>query len=141
MKFCDAYRSPSASEKTPTAARVGQTRVLLELVIHAFQDGATPETIVQRYSTLELPDVYAVVAYYLRHPAEIEGYVARREQEGDDTRRKIEAHQRDLGGIRSRLVAQATKVRTRCQKSACVRVPLSYARGGDLAQETVRVRC
>ena len=28
----------------------------MELVIRAFEDGATPETIVQRYSTLSLPD-------------------------------------------------------------------------------------
>ncbi len=46
------------------AIRIGQTRVLLELVIRAFEDGATPETIVQRYSSLSLADVYAVIAYY-----------------------------------------------------------------------------
>jgi uncharacterized protein (DUF433 family) len=34
--------------------RVGGTRVLLEMVIRAFQDGATAETIVQRYPSLEL---------------------------------------------------------------------------------------
>jgi hypothetical protein len=32
-----------------TAIRIGDSRVLLELVIRAFQDGASPETIVQRY--------------------------------------------------------------------------------------------
>ena len=47
--------------------RVGRSRVLLELVIRAFQDGATPEAIVQRYPTTTLADIYAVVAYYLRH--------------------------------------------------------------------------
>jgi hypothetical protein len=59
---------------------LGSSRVLLELVIRAFQDGATPETIVQRYSTLALSDVYTVIAYYLlRHRGEVEGYLARRE--------------------------------------------------------------
>ena len=32
--------------------RVGDCRVLLDLIVHAFDDGATPETIVQMYSTL-----------------------------------------------------------------------------------------
>ena len=34
------------------ALRIGQSRVLLELVIRAFQDGATPEAIFQRYPTV-----------------------------------------------------------------------------------------
>jgi hypothetical protein len=34
------------------AWRVGNTRVLLDLVIHAFNVGRTPEDIVQKYDTL-----------------------------------------------------------------------------------------
>lgn len=46
-------------------------KVLLELVIRAFQDGAAPESIVQRYSTLSLSDVYMnfLVDYNLRGQA------------------------------------------------------------------------
>jgi uncharacterized protein (DUF433 family) len=47
------------------AIRVGNSRVLLELVIQAFQDGASPESIVRAYSTLSLSDVYLTVGYYL----------------------------------------------------------------------------
>src|SRR3954470_12406100 len=86
------------------ALRVGESRVLLELVIHAFQDGATPETIVQRYDTLTLPDVYAVIAYYLRHRGEVEEYLARREQKAEANRRRIESEQADLSDIRARLL-------------------------------------
>src|SRR5271166_453218 len=50
--------------------RVTGTRVLLERIVHAFEDGATPEGIVQSYNTLQLPDVYAVLTWYLRHKAE-----------------------------------------------------------------------
>jgi len=92
-------------EDAAGALRVGDSRVLLELVIRAFQDGATPETIVQRYSTLALPDVYAVVAYYLRHPSEVEGYLARREQKAEEVRQRIESQQGDLSEIRARLLA------------------------------------
>ena len=40
------------------AIRVGHSKVLLETVIRAFQDGASPESIVHRYETLSLADVY-----------------------------------------------------------------------------------
>jgi uncharacterized protein (DUF433 family) len=39
------------------AVRIGETHVLLEVVIRAFQEGTTAETIVQRYSSLTLADV------------------------------------------------------------------------------------
>ena len=82
--------------------------VLLELVIRAFQDGATPEAIVQRYSTLALPDVYAVIAYYLRHRIEVEAYLAQREQKAEEVRQKLESQQGDLSEIRARLQARRT---------------------------------
>ena len=78
MAFTAQAEAPPLYEDAVGALRVGDSRVLLELVIRAFQDGATPETIVQRYSTLTLPNVYAVIAYYLRHRNEVEGYLARR---------------------------------------------------------------
>ena len=53
-------------EEPPGVLRVGKSRVLLELVIHAYQQGETPEAIVEMYDTLDLADVFAVIAYYLR---------------------------------------------------------------------------
>ena len=49
------------------AIRAGDTRVLLDLVIQEFRNGATPEAIVESYDALTLADVYAVITYYLRH--------------------------------------------------------------------------
>ena len=37
--------------------RVGGSRVLLDLVVHAFQGGASPEAIVRSYDTLSLSSV------------------------------------------------------------------------------------
>lgn len=88
------------------ALRVGRSRVLLELVIRAFQDGATPEAIVLRYPSTTLADVYAVIAYYLQNPAEIEAYLAGREQRAEEVRRRVEGRQGDLGELRRRLLAQ-----------------------------------
>jgi uncharacterized protein (DUF433 family) len=85
--------------------RIGQTRVLVELVLWAFQDGATPEAIVQRYPTLSLVEVYTVIAYYLQHHEEIERYLAKQEQRATEVRERIEQGQGDLAEVRSRLLA------------------------------------
>ena len=50
--------TPPLYEAQTGAIRVGNSRVLLETVIRAFQDGASPESIIHRYSTLSLSDVY-----------------------------------------------------------------------------------
>ena len=98
--------APPLREDADGALRVGSSRVLLELVIRAFQDGATPETIVQRYDSLNLPDVYGVIAYFLRHRAEIEDYLARRDEKAEEVRGRIESRQGDLSEIRARLMAR-----------------------------------
>ena len=106
MAFAVQAETPPIHEDATNALRVGDSRVLLELVIHAFQDGATPETIVQRYSTLALSDVYSVIAYYLRHPSEIQSYLARREQQAATVWAHIDSQQSDLSVIRARLQAR-----------------------------------
>jgi uncharacterized protein (DUF433 family) len=98
--------TPPLHEDSTGALRVGESRVLLELVVRAFQDGATPEAVVQRYPTTTLGDVYAVIAYYLRNRDEMEGYLAQREQRAVEVRRRIEAGQGDLGELRRRLLAR-----------------------------------
>lgn len=71
--------------------RVGDTRVLLEMVIHAFQQGETAEGIVDSYPTLKLADVYSVLAYYLNHRADVDTYVRQADRAVDHIRREIEA--------------------------------------------------
>jgi uncharacterized protein (DUF433 family) len=91
------------------AVRVGATRVSLDTVIVAFQNGCTAEEIVIKYPTLELVDVYAVITYYLRHREEVDAYLDQRRVEAAELREKIEARfPRD--GIRERLLAR------RCQQ-------------------------
>lgn len=88
------------------ALRVSSSRVLLELVLRAFQDGATPEAIAQRYPAVPLADIYAVIAYYLRHREDMQTYLAERERRAGDVRQKIDSQQGDLGDIRERLLAR-----------------------------------
>src|SRR5262245_63304649 len=73
------------------AVRVGKSRVSLDLVVEQFENGMTPEDLVRAYDTLVLADVYAVIAYYLRHHDEVRAYLKRREEEAKALRAKIEA--------------------------------------------------
>lgn len=63
------------------AYRVGRTRVTLDLVVHAFNRGATAEEIVQKFPSLELSDVYQVIGYYLKYRTELREYFRTRELE------------------------------------------------------------
>lgn len=87
--------------------RVGKSRVLLELVIRAFKSGATPESIVQSYETLSLPDVYAVVSYYLTNPAPIDEYLRQCDRVAEDIRQKIESSQPSREHLRELIMARA----------------------------------
>jgi uncharacterized protein (DUF433 family) len=91
--------------------RVGKTRVTLDTVIAAFQDGAAAEEITQQYPSLDLADVYSVIAYYLRRRAEVETYLRQRQAQAGKVRRENEARF-DPSGIRDRLIARQTGQRS-----------------------------
>jgi len=84
--------------------RVGASHVLLDLVIHAFQDGATPEAIMQMYPTLKLADVYGAITYYLRHKGEVDSYLRHREQRAVAVRKNVDLNQNNMVEIRRQLL-------------------------------------
>jgi uncharacterized protein (DUF433 family) len=59
--------------------RVGATRVMLDSVVAAFQQGHSPETIRQQYPALSLEEVYGAVTYYLAHLDEVHAYLRRQD--------------------------------------------------------------
>lgn len=87
------------------AVRVGGTRVTLDIVIGAYNDGAAPEAIVRSYDSLRLADVYAVIAYYLRHRAEVEAYLEERRRQAEAVRH-VNEERSPAGGLRERLLAR-----------------------------------
>ena len=93
-------------EEPAGVLRVGKSRVLLELVLHKFNAGATPEAIVQSYDTLNLADVYAIVSRYLAAPAPFEEYLRIRDEVAGEARRAIEARQGPQGNLREILLAR-----------------------------------
>ena len=89
-------------------ARVGGTRVTLDTVVRAFKRGGAPDEILAAYDSLRPADVYAVIAYYLRHEAEVEAYLTEREERAKAVRATIEATT-NRQEIRARLRARQAK--------------------------------
>lgn len=71
--------------------RVSGTRVLLDLIVHAYHQGETPEHIIQMYTTLTLDKVYLAIGYYLRHRESVDAYIRRMDEEGERLRQEWEA--------------------------------------------------
>ena len=86
--------------------RVGESRITLDVLIEEYKGGASPEAIVQAFDTLQLADVYAVLAYYLRHRQEMAAYLREREIEADEIRRKLDAAGMTWPGARETLLAR-----------------------------------
>jgi len=51
-----------------------------------FHQGATAAEIVNRYPSLNLADVYATIAFYLKHQSEVESYLQQRQQQAQEIR-------------------------------------------------------
>ena len=85
--------------------RVGGTRVSLDTVVAAFEEGATAEEIVQQYPSLGLADVYAVIGYVLHHRAEVNRYLRDRKRQAAEVRGEAE-RRLDPAGLRARLLAR-----------------------------------
>jgi uncharacterized protein (DUF433 family) len=86
--------------------RVGDSQVLLDIVIREFNNGADPEGTAHGYPTLDLADVYAVIAYYLRHRQEVDEYLQTRREEAERLREEIEAKQPSRADLRAKLLAR-----------------------------------
>lgn len=90
--------------------RVGNTRVLLELLLDAYQRGESPEAIVRSFRSLRLADVYAVITRYLADPAPFDEYLRRCEEEAEAVRKKLEAD-----GVTGRITKQDLLERARAK--------------------------
>jgi uncharacterized protein (DUF433 family) len=85
--------------------RVAKTRITLDTVVTAFLEGCTPEEIGEQYPSLQLPDIYLVVGYYLRHRDEVHTYLAERQSQANVIQQEAEQHFSPIG-VRDRLFAR-----------------------------------
>lgn len=72
--------SPYIEERNGGLYAAG-TGVSLDSIVIRFQQGASPQKIVQSFPTLKLSQVYGVIAYYLENETTIRDYVAEGERE------------------------------------------------------------
>ena len=100
----DLQLAPLYKDDTGTI-RVGKSRVRLDTVVYAFHQGYTPEEILMQFPTLDLADIYAVIAYYLNHQTAVDQYIRQNEAEGNKLRRTIES-QPGYQAFRQRLLAR-----------------------------------
>ncbi|MEL6407185.1 MAG: DUF433 domain-containing protein [Chloroflexota bacterium] len=89
--------------ETDGSIRIGETRVLLEVVVRAFQRGDSPDVIADNCSALKLNEIYAVLAYYLQNRDDVAPYLMDVDKDAQDIREKIEAKQ-DNHSLRQRLL-------------------------------------
>ncbi len=91
--------------------RVGKTRVMLDSVVVAFQQGHSPETIQQEYPALALEEVYGAVAYYLANQDEVDRYLKRQGQVWEELREKAaEASNPVVQRLRGRIARAAAQI-------------------------------
>jgi len=85
--------------------RVGGTRVRLDTVIAAFNNGCAAEEILLKYPALKLTDIYAVITYYLWHQETVEAYLHERRRLEEQVRQENESRFPPRG-VRDRLLAR-----------------------------------
>jgi uncharacterized protein (DUF433 family) len=76
-----AYPTSPYVEERNGGIYVAGTRVSLDSVVIHFQEGASPERIVQSFPTLKLSQVYGAIAYYLENEETVNEYIAEGERE------------------------------------------------------------
>ena len=85
--------------------RVARTRVTLDTLVHAFMEGATPEEMADQYPSLNLADIYAVIAFILSERNEVDSYLRRRQKQAESVRKQNETNF-DPRGVRDRLLSR-----------------------------------
>ena len=85
--------------------RVGKTRVTVDTIVAALNEGVEAEQIARQYDSVKLADIYAVIAFYLNHRREVEIYLEKQAEIAAAVRRENEARF-PPDGIRERLLAR-----------------------------------
>jgi uncharacterized protein (DUF433 family) len=108
---------PLSVDATGTV-RVGGTWLTLDTVLGAFERGDSPAEIVEGFPDLDLADVNAIIACYVRNRQEVDGYLEAREAEAAELRREVEPHQGDQRGLREKLLARRAERQRPAERQA-----------------------
>ena len=109
MNPIDSQQETRLTVTADGTIRVGGSHVSLESVLYHFKMGAVPEEISQMFPSVQLADVYAVIAYYLSHLNVVEDYLRQQETDGDRVQAEIEnqpGYQTTMREMRERLLTR-----------------------------------
>lgn len=97
MLVFEKEQVPLHVDKHGTVRVVG-SRVTLDTIVAFFEQGESPEDIVDGFPSVHLADVYAIVSYYLKNKNAVRAYLHEREKRAKALRKKVEAgsNRRDL---------------------------------------------
>ena len=88
------------------AIRVGSSRITLDLIVEAYELGETPEMMATNWPTVTLAEVYATLAYYLAHRAELDPYLEAGRRQFEEWRAMAEADPANRE-LRDKILARA----------------------------------
>lgn len=70
--------------------KVADSRVSLDSIVYAFNNGADAAEIQHDFDSLSLAQVHTAIAYYLHNKAEVDAYLAEQEIRQEQMRKRIE---------------------------------------------------
>jgi uncharacterized protein (DUF433 family) len=82
--------------------RIRGSRVTLDSLIHAFQQGATAEQLQASFPSVTLRDIYGTIAYYLEHQEQVEFYLREQGQAAQELRHTVESRP-DVASFRAKI--------------------------------------
>ncbi|MCA9943758.1 MAG: DUF433 domain-containing protein [Anaerolineales bacterium] len=88
-----SFETPTLPLKADTTGtiRIGGTRVRLDTVVFAFNQGYTAEEILSQFPALALADIYGVISYYLNNRDVVDEYIKQQEIEAADIKEQLES--------------------------------------------------
>jgi uncharacterized protein (DUF433 family) len=89
---------------------VAGTRVSLDSIVQCFNEGLSPEAILEEFDTLTLAQVFGVITFYLENQPAIDAYRVRQKQRFESVRRASAPLPADL---RERLDAAREQLHSR----------------------------
>lgn len=89
-------------------ARVGDTRVGLDVLIAKYHQGATAEDLARKFPVLSLGDIYGVLAFYHNHRDAVDAYLDELSERQADVARAISDVVPDEG-FKARLQARSQR--------------------------------
>ncbi|MEX0783665.1 MAG: DUF433 domain-containing protein [Dehalococcoidia bacterium] len=95
-------------------ARVGGTRVTLDVIVGLYRMGESAEDLHRDFPTVDLADIYQLIAYSIRHKEEVDEYMRLAAERAAATRKLIESqpgYHEERAELKARLADRMRELR------------------------------